>query len=304
MILSQINVGGPCKLNDNGTILYFEDGVKITPTPTYRAIASDVAGEEDDTLVDLVYKITGRPKAVWSSGYRGALLPSAYTNWTTAGALLCGSANRTVTVLGSDAAGFTFTRGCLTKMPDLFLGLGQPLYGEIEYTCFVGTGKALTDTDAFYALNTTAWDQSDYPTGNQEQLCTMAWGSVTGWDTVYAQEGFKLTHEFKTNAIKQGNITVDQRIQAYRPMLSFTPQEPTTTQLLAAFGLQGASAGIGTRKSANVNDAVITGTGISVTVKSAGVNKGQFLFDSKANRHGEFGMITALTAPGTRLAFA
>src|SRR4051812_2678453 len=107
MILSQIDVGGPCKLNDNGVVLYFEDGVKITPTPSYRDIPSDVGGEQDMTLVDLVYKITGRPKAVWNSTYRGALLPDAFINWTTAGGLLCGSSNRTVTVLGSDAKGFT-----------------------------------------------------------------------------------------------------------------------------------------------------------------------------------------------------
>jgi len=304
MILTQINVGGPCKLSDNGTIIYFEDGLKITPTPTYRDVPSDVAGDHDQTLVDLVYKITGRPKAVWTSGYRAALLPTAYTNWTTAGGLCCGSANRSLIVLGADANGFTFTRGCLTKMPDLFLGLGNPLYSEIEYTAYIGTGKVVTDTDAFYTLNTTAWDQTDYPTANQEQLCTLAWGAVTGWDTVYAQEGFKLTHEFKTTPIKQGNITVDQRIQSYRAMLSFTPQQPTTAQLLTAFGLQSASNGIGSRRSGNVADAVITGTGISVTAKSAGMNKGEFIFDSKANRHGEFGMITALTAPGTRLAFA
>ena len=304
MILSQINVGGPCKLNDNGQVIYFEEGVKLTPQPVWRAIPSGVGGEHDDTLVDLVYKITGRPKAVWSAGYRGSLLPDAYINWSTAGAVLCGSANRAVSILGSDAHGFTFTRACLTKMPDLFLGLGSPLYGEIEYTAFVGTGKALTDTDAFYTENATAWVQTDYPTTNQEQLCTMAWGAVTGWDTVYAENGFKLTHELKLNAIKQGNITVDQRIAAYRAMLSFTPQEPSTTQLLTAFGLQGASAGIGTRRSTNGNDAVVTGTGISVTVKSAGVNKGEFVFDHKANRHGEFGMITALSVPGTRLVFA
>ena len=304
MILSQINVGGPCKLNDNGSVIYFEDGVKLTPQPNWRAIPSDVGGEQDDTLVDLVWKITGRPKAVWNSTYRAALLPDAFINWSTAGGLLCGASNRAVSILGSDAHGFTFTRACLTKMPDLYLGLGSPLYGEVEYTAFVGTGKALTDTDAFYVENTTAWVQTDYPTTNQEQLCTAAWGAITGWDTVYAENGFKLTHEFKTNAVKQGNITVDQRIQSYRAMMSFSPQEPTSTQLLAAFGLQGASAGIGTRRSANVNDLVVTGTGISVTGKSMGLNKGAFQFDSKVNRHGEFGMVTALSVPGTRLVFA
>lgn len=304
MLLNQITIGGPCKINDNGSVLYFEDGLKITPTPTYRGIPSDVAGEEDDTLVDLVYKITGRPKAVWNSTYRGVLLPNNYINWTTAGGLLCGLANRAVSVLGSDANGFTFTRACLTKMPDLFLGLGAPLYGEVEWTAFIGTGKATTDVDAFYSLNTTAWVQTDYPTANQEQLCALAWGAVSNWDTVFAENGFKLTHELKTTPLKQGNITVDQRIQSYRAMLSFTPQEPATADLLAAFGLQGASAGIGTRKSSNTNDAVVTGTGISVTVKNAGLNKGVFQFDSKLNRHGEFGMINALTAPGARLAFA
>jgi hypothetical protein len=160
------------------------------------------------------------------------------------------------------------------------------------------------DVDAFYSENTTAWDGSDYPTTHQETMCTLAWGAVTGWDTVFAENGFKLTHELKTNPVKQGNVTVDQRIQSYRAMLSFTPEEPTTTQLLTALGLQGASAGIGTRRSANAAAAVVAGSGISVTVASAGVRTGQFEFDSKKNRHGEFAMVSALTAPGTRLTLA
>lgn len=302
--LGQIDVGGPCKISDNGVVIYFDDGVTIKPEPVWRAIPSAVGGEHDDVLVDLTYKIIGTPKSVWNASYRGALLPSAYTNWSAAGARMCGTANRAVNVLGTDSKGFNFTRACLTKMPDVFLGLGQALYGQVEYTGYIGQGKALVDVDAFYSENSTAWDGSDYPTSHQETMCTLAWGAVTGWDTVFAEGGFKLTHELKTNPVKQGNVTVDQRIQSYRAMLSFTPEEPTTTQLLTALAFQGASSGLGVRRSANAAAAVVAGSGISVTVASAGVRTGQFEFDSKKNRHGEFAMVSALTAPGTRLTLA
>lgn len=302
--LNQIDVGGPCKVNAAGSVIYFEEGVKITPQPKYRGVPSSVGGEHDDNLVDLVYKITGRPKAVWNATYQGALLPAAYTNWSTSGARMCGVSNQSLIVLGSDANGFTFTRACLTRMPSVFLGLGESLYDEVEWTAFWGQGKALTDTDAFYSLNTTAWSQADYPTTHQEVMCTGAWGSVTGWDTVFAEKGFKLQHELKTTPVMSGNVTVDYRINSYRARLGFNPQQPTTTQLLSAWGLQGASNGIGTRRSANAFDFVTAGSGISVTAKSVAMDKGDFVFDHKANRHGEFGLVTAMTAPGTRLTLA
>jgi hypothetical protein len=302
--LDKIDIGGPCKLSDNGTIIYFEDGVKISPEPVWRAVASSVAGEQDDTLVDLVYKITGRPKSVWSAPYRASLLPDALLNFTASGGLVCGSANRSLIITSTNAKGFTFTRGALTKPPGLFLGVGGSLYEDVEYTAFLGQGKALTDADAFMAENTTAWSQSDYPTTNQEAVCTGAWGAVTGWDSVWAEAGFKLAHELKLNPVKSGNITVDYKVEGYRGMVSFDPQEPTTTQLLTALALQGAGGGIGVRRSANAADWVVSGAGISVTLKSAGLRKGVFNFDNKLNRHGEFAMVTALTTPGSRLVFA
>ena len=82
-------------------------------------------------------------------------------------------------------------------------------------------------------------------------------------------------------------------------MIKFKPQEPTSAQLLAAL-----SPVIGTRLSSNANAAVVTGSGISVTLASASVFTGQYAFDNKLNRHQEWGMITSLTAPGTRLTLA
>lgn len=304
MDLTKIDVGGPCKVIDpNGTI-YFDEGVTLTPNPVYRPVSSSVAGEGDDTLIGLTYTLKGRPKSVWTAPYRATLLPPAYTNWSTSGGRICGTSNRSVAVVGSDSKGFTLTRSCVDKMPSLFCGLGEALYDEVEWIAFIGTGKALTDTDAFYVENTTAWDQSDYPTTHQEAMCTAAWGAVTGWDTVFAEKGFKLSHEFKTHPVMSGNNLVDKRVNSYRAMMAFLPQQPTTTQLLDSLKFQGASAGLGTRRSANAFDMVVAGSGLSVTGKSMAANKGSFVFDNKANRPGEWGMITSLATPGTRLTLA
>lgn len=301
--LTSINVGGPCKITDNAIVFYFEGGVVIEPQAQLRGIPSALAGEDDDVLVDLFYKIRGQPKAIWTSNSRSILLPSALHSFSAAGARLIGAANRALTVNGSDANGFTFTRAQLTKMPDLNLGVGMSLYGEAEWTAFIGHGKSLVDADAFYALNTTAWSQADYPTTHLEEVFTAAWGAVTGFTAMFAETGFKLTHELKLDPVKQGNVTVDYRVNGYRGMVSFNPQQPTTAQLKSALALDNTAGGIGARRSANAADLVITGASGSVTLKGCAPRTGKFVFDNKENRHGEFAFVNALTTPGTRLSF-
>ena len=108
--------------------------------------------------------------------------------------------------------------------------------------------------------------------------------------------------------VKQGNITVDMKVSKYRAMAAFKPQGPTSAQLLSALVStgNGTTGGIGSRLSANAADFVITAadSSLTCTVKNAALNKGAYVFDSKANRHGEWGMITALTTPGSRLVLA
>lgn len=305
MDTSLIVIGGPCKLTDVDKVIYFEGDVVLTPNPVYRPVENSLTESEDGTLVDMTWTISGVPMAVYNSDYRSALLPAAYRNFTVGGSRIIGASNRAVQIDGADGERYVFHRAALTKMPDLFLGLGAPLYGAVEYTAFIKTAAAFTDADAFYTQTTgQTWSQSDFPTSHQEALCTAAWGAVTGWTTVYSEDGFRIAHELGLADVKQGNVTVDKRITSYRAGCMFKPQGPTSAQLLSALQTQGSSKGIGTRRSTNAADFVITGSGISVTVESANLNKGSFQFSNKMNRHGEWGMINSLTAPGDRLTLA
>jgi hypothetical protein len=305
MDLSLITIGGPCKLTDVDKVIYFEGDVTLTPNPVYRAVENSLTDSEDGTLVDMTWTISGVPVAVWNSDYRAALLPATYRNFTVGGGRIIGATNRAVQIDGADGERYVFHRAALTRMPDLFLGLGSPLYSAVEYTAFIKTAAAFTDADAFYTQSTgQTWSQADFPNAHQEALCTAAWGAVTGWTTVYSEDGFRISHELGLSDVKQGNVTVDKRITSYRAACLFRPQGPTTAQLLSALQTQGTSKGIGTRLSTNAADFVVTGSGISVTVESANLNKGAFQFSNKMNRHGEWGMINALTAPGDRLTLA
>lgn len=296
---SKITVGGPCKITDVAQVIYSEGNVTITPKPVYRDIPSSLTTKDDQILIGLTYEIDFTPKSIWNSGFRSSLLPSAYTNFTAGGARIIGAANRAVTILGSDGEQHVFTRAALTKMPNVFFGLGKSLYSAAQYTAFLGNGKALTDADAFVVQTSgVAWDQSDFPTGHQETECTAAW-TGTGFTTMFAQEGFELQHEMDWVDVKQGNIVVDKRIAGYRGMIVFKPEGPTTAQLIGQFpGV------IGTRLSAGASDLVITGSGISGTLKSAMPFRGKFNFDNKLLRHDEFAFVSSLATPGTRLAFA
>ena len=302
--LDQITVGGPCKIVDGGVSIYFEKEVVITPKPTWRGLPSAVAGEEDDTLVDLVYEITGTPMAVWTAPWRGVLLPATLHSFLSTGARLIGAVNRTVSVIGSDSNGFDFTRAILTKMPGIGMGLGLSLYDSCTWTAFIGQGNALTDANAFYVPNGTAWSQADYPLTHEEEMFTAAWGANAGFTNLFSEGGFKLAHESKLDPVKQGNVTVDMRVNGYRAMTSFLPQQPTTAQLKAALAMDGAGGGLGSRRSANAADLVIAGSAATITHKSCAPRTGKFVFDNKQNRHGEFQFVTAQAQPGTRLVFA
>ena len=75
MDLSLITIGGPCKITDVASVIYFEDDVTLIPNPVYRDVMNSVSGAEDGTLVDMTWTIRGRhqPDAEESTIYRGKL---------------------------------------------------------------------------------------------------------------------------------------------------------------------------------------------------------------------------------------
>ena len=296
---SSITIGGPCKVTIGSTVFYTEGNAQLEPVFNLRDIPSSAGGEQDKIATDLHWKLSFTPKSVYSATIAGVLIPSSYTNFTVAGGRMIGAANVAVTVLGADGDQYVLTRAGVTKMPDVWFGLGKSIWGPVEVTAYLGTGDTFAGATSYFTYTTgVSWSQSDFPTGHQEAECTLAWGSVTGWDTVFAEDGFQLTHELKTEPIKQGNVVIDQKILSYRAMLKFKPQEPTSAQLLAALPT------VGVRLSANANNAVLTGAGITFTGANMALYTGHYNFDNKLNRHGEWGLITSLTTPGTRLTFA
>lgn len=294
-------MGGPCKITDAlGNVIYSEGNVTLTPKPKYRDVPSSLTAKDDQILVDLQYEIDYTPKSIWNAAYRASLLPNAYTNFTAGGLRMIGAVNAALTILAQDGEQWLFTRACLTKMPNVYFGLGKSLYSAVQFTGFLGNGNALTDANAFVVQSTgAAWSQADFPSGHQEAECQATWGAAAGFAGMFAQEGFELTHELETADVKQGNIIVDKRIVGYRGMVTFKPEGPTTAQIAGQF-----PGPIGTRLSSSGQNLTITGSGISGTLIGAAPSKMKFNFDNKLLRHDDLVFVSSLAAPGNRLAFA
>src|SRR5579859_7286425 len=219
--LSQIVIGGPCKITDGSAVFYTEGAAVLTPVMTWRDRPASLDPKQDATLVDLMWKLTFTPMSVFNTTLASVLVSTAITNWTVSGVRLIGAANRTVTVLGADGEKYVLTRAIISKPPEIYFGLGKSMWGAVEYTAYIGYNNALTDVGAFYTQSTgNTWSQTDFPTAHQEAECTLAWNAsgtpVTGWDTVFAEEGFNLSHELTLEPVKQGNITVDHKVIGYR----------------------------------------------------------------------------------------
>jgi hypothetical protein len=84
----------------------------------------------------------------------------------------------------------TYGRGCITKMPDIACAVDKDwIQGTMQITCLHGLTKVLTDTDAWVAVTSDAFDDASFDeTKVKRGAYTGAWGAIaTG---IVSETGF------------------------------------------------------------------------------------------------------------------
>jgi hypothetical protein len=249
-------------------------------------------GPVDKFSKDLVIKI---PARLWGAYENvGTLFPSTVLN-PTIGARVFGDSDVPLVINGRNGDRITYANVALTKLADLRLGVDENIFAaDVEFTALLANS---TEPDAdgayFTMLASQTFTETTFAKTNFKRVrCTAAWGSKTGFTSFIGKEGFNITWNLDLKPMSvDGYGTVDYTVAGMTAGCRCIPIGPTPLQIEAQSKLGGTGTGNsiahGALLSGNAADLTITGTGLSVVLKNAGLTDSGYVFGVEKLRNGE-----------------
>ena len=287
-------VRGPSKVTWNSITFHSKEDIAITHAPSYAAITSSLHGEVDKVKTDLVIQIPVRLWGAWEN--ISTLFPSALLN-PAAGASVFGATDLPLVILGKNGDQVTYHNAALTQMANLRLGVdGDTFSADCVFTAILANGTNPEDAAAYYTLATgQSYSETAFAKTNfKRSRFSGAWGTRTGWTTITPQDGFNVSWALNMKPVTVDGLgTVDMTLVDMVASCRCIPIGPTLAQIeaQAKFG-SGSGQAHGVLLGANSDDLTLTGTGVSVVLKAAGLVQSGYVFGTDKLRMGEVAWAT------------
>lgn len=288
---------GPAKVVRSGTTLFTADDFQINPRISWQDKRTSMHGIVDASKDDVTVECTFTPAGIWS--YRTVLFP--YLGTTTPGSeksrgyrIFTGS-DTPLAITSFDGSLYTLKAAAVTKMPDIILGPEASLFGPVTFTGVVQDATEPEASDSIYSIGSASYSDATFdPTALVKQRYAAAWSGKTGFTAFQAQTAWTIQSALTVQPVRVQGYTREMTIDSMKFMAKCIPVGPTGAQIDAALAAQGSGATEGSRLSAGAADLVISGSGISVTLKNAALREAGYVFGGTPLRNGELGWETTI----------
>ena len=217
-----------------------------------------------------------------------------------------GAVNVATNVWTPDGRLYPIVRTAVMGHPSLHLGIGKPLFGGVKILGIGDTVTPVAPGTPGYLMgsisesagadpeNTSTMSMTDFTRCSW----TGAWGSVTGFTAVQAEQEWTIECEAKYSKLKLQGRTVAMQLNSVAYMAKCRPYGPTHTQILAqvAAHVPGMRFASGVSPSVK-NDLVLTADigGKTITLKNAELKGGGFEFGGTGLTTGEIGFVCSMS---------
>jgi hypothetical protein len=293
--------GGPAHLTFKSAAFHLLDDAKLAIEPVTEVLNTSMYGQVDEYYSDLLLKGSGTPLEY---GNQSILWPYLQP---IIGSRIFGDSDSPLAYLSNNGDLFTLIAAAITKMPSLFLGVDKPIIGPVEFAGVIGTGLDPETASSYYTKSSgNAYTPVALTVGNaKRQRYSAAWGAITGFTAFQAEEGWSVDFDVKLEPVKIQSRTVDMKITGISAMAKCKPVGPTFTQIDTNQHVQGTGGTSGSRRGGNSADLIITGSGVSVTLKNAFLKTAGFVFGGKPLRNDEVAWVSTIdVSSGTASAVA
>jgi len=308
---------GPGKIWMNGTALWpeGENGeIRASIEQEVAELAGGMHGRVTAVQGGVAGKIVITPFDHW--GALGLLFPpylgvsvGATTGALAIGARPHGATDTACKIWTPDGRLYSFGRAAVTRHPDLRLGIGSALFGRVEITALVASGKKLGDAAALYTIT----ESGAADPGGQMGLADFARGTWTGvWGTaagfggdaggtpIEAEDEWVISSEVKYSPLPVQKLARAYKLDSVKFMAKVRPYGPTHSQIDAAIGVNnGRLLGSQIANATTAADLALSGpNGKTITLKSADVVGAGFEFGGTRLGTGEIGFVTTVRFVG------
>ncbi len=190
-------------------------------------------------------------------------------------------------IIGNDGRRVTFHNAAVTKMPEITGEKQTPLWGQVEFECFVKNGVDRTDANSVLTEDTAAFSDEGFdPADIITQPYTMDWGEDAPWVEMSTKAGIKITPTLELSPVdNQAAGILSRRILKIGVTLTAQPIGIDFASLRAKLNLDGSGSKLG--RSLAGDDLNIQGTGVYVRVYAAALTGGPAQWKRDDERVGE-----------------
>lgn len=274
---------GPAVVQFNGATFHTAGDIEVDLSLETFDIPTSVHGIVDRRVRERLVRVRFTPAGEWES--LSILWPYATKNL---GDSIFGAVDVPLVIQTRDGKTITFRAAAITSMPDIRLSATNTLIGQVELTCLGTDNMAWTVDESLVAVGANAWADVSFSSANvKTQPYSAAWGASAPWDDFASMEGFTVSFDLSVQPVMvDSEGTIDMTFGDLTVRCACRPIGITEANLIAAAGLQGTGNFRGRSLNTGAQDLVISGTGVTVTLKGAALRSSGMVFGSTSPRIG------------------
>lgn len=258
---TRVTIGGPCIVKHGGNWYETSSDVTVTPVIKTRVITSSLRGPVSRRVTDRTVTVTFTPLG------RLAALAAYYPFGPgDLGKLIAPATDTPVIVWGADGVQHTYLAAVLSEAPELILSANGGPFGQMTFTAMGGLDKQSGAAGSMFTTASAPLTGYDY---GLSDLYTPGYKLVIGSETLDGKEGFTFKPGYALEPVTLDAYgTVNFRLSAIAPALSFAPLGPDVAKLYELLRFQGANAAaIGEANALGMKATVSPVSGAGVTLE-------------------------------------
>lgn len=275
-IARELILTGPALVTFGGQSFWSKGDVKVDFTNTYFDIQTAHFGKVDQRVSDRKVEVSFEPAGRFTTALAAVIWPYAAT---AVGASIYGSTDRPLVVWCRDGKKITLPNASITGMPDIRLGVGTTIDGNIKFTGLLAKSTDPATAGAYYVLTTATYpgDTGFAVSDIKTQAYTSAWGSAP-WDSFVTQDGWVLSFGLDLQPQEVDSFgTVDMTLKGLTVTAKARPVGPSETDILSKML---PASGLGNSVAAAAAGLTISGTGVFAKVYNAAITDSGFEYGS------------------------
>ena len=285
-IVLPLIIQGPAVIEHNGRFIYVQKDVTVDDEVTDTVIES-AYGTQDKRLKSRAAKVSFTPVGqMTSSADFNKLYPFGPAN--IGQSIFPAAATLKIHSL-AELKVHTFTRGGVSKFPEMYLGPTKQALGGMEMTCLGKNGGNFTDAD--YLKGAIANDAFNDASFDDSKIFTDIYNAALGarpepFDAMGAHDIFTVKPTLKTKNLESANVGIaDIIIDDLEASVEFAPSNVGDADLDTLLSYQGAGALVPGQSYSKANeDLVIDSDSFTATLYRAGARQSKRVFEKGQNR--------------------